>query len=65
MTFYTGIIIFCLSIIGIYIGRIFEQGQRRPLYWLYDAKNINLKDIDSANQEVKLSNYILDTKYDY
>ena len=65
MTFYTGIIIFCLSIIGIYIGRIFEQGQRRPLYWLYDVKNINLKDIDSVNQEVKLSNYILDTKHDY
>jgi dolichol-phosphate mannosyltransferase len=55
MTFFTGIIIFCLSIIASYIGRIFEQGQHRPIYWLSDARNIDMVDTDSDILEVKLS----------
>lgn len=37
---FTGIILFCLGIIGTYVGRIFEQSQNRPLYWLADTRNI-------------------------
>jgi len=60
MTFYTGITIFCLGVIATYIGRIFEQGQRRPMYWLNDARNIDTKDFESGIQEVGLSKSILD-----
>lgn len=62
MTFYTGIIIFCLSIIAAYIGRIFEQGQQRPLYWLYEVRNINWQQFDAGQREVQLSNGIIVNK---
>lgn len=55
MTFFTGIIIFCLGIIASYVGRIFEQGQHRPIYWLSDARNINIADADRDIPEVRLS----------
>jgi dolichol-phosphate mannosyltransferase len=32
MSFFTGIIIFCLGIVATHVGRIFEQGQGRPIY---------------------------------
>lgn len=44
--FFTGLILFCIAIIGAYIGRIYEQGQQQPLYWLCDARNV---DLDSNN----------------
>ncbi|WP_456416391.1 glycosyltransferase family 2 protein [Thiolapillus sp.] len=62
MTFYTGIILFCLSIIATYIGRIFEQGQHRPLYWLYDARNIDLREFSGVSRETRISSSILDSK---
>ena len=37
----TALILFCLAIIGAYVGRIFEQGQNRPLYWIRDARNLD------------------------
>ena len=55
LTFFTGIIIFCLGIIASYIGRIFEQGQERPLYWIYDMKNIEVRDTNSSNRETILA----------
>jgi dolichol-phosphate mannosyltransferase len=64
MTFYTGIVIFCLSIIATYIGRIFEQGQQRPLYWLYDVRNIERQQFDLVAREVQLSNDIIISKED-
>lgn len=42
MTFFAGLQVLCLGIIGSYVGRIFEQGQRRPLYWLADARNVDV-----------------------
>jgi dolichol-phosphate mannosyltransferase len=42
LTFFTGLNLFCLSVIGAYIGRIFEQGQGRPLYWCSYTKNVDL-----------------------
>lgn len=41
MTFYNGIILFSIGIIGSYVGRAFEQAQGRPLYWVGDTKNID------------------------
>ncbi len=38
--FFTGIILFSLGIIGSYIGRIFEQSQNRPLYWVRKSRNL-------------------------
>lgn len=38
--FFTGIILFSLGIIGSYIGRIFEQAQNRPLYWVHKSRNL-------------------------
>jgi len=46
--FFTGIILFCMGIIGSYIGRIFEQGQRRPLYWIRETRNIDFDKTDDA-----------------
>ena len=46
LIFFTGLILFSISILGAYIGRIFEQGQRQPLYWTCDERNI---EIDNTN----------------
>lgn len=42
ITFFTGLILFSIAVIGSYIGRIFIQSQNPPLYWLSDAKNFDL-----------------------
>ena len=39
-TFFTGLILMSVAVVGAYVGRIFEQGQGRPLYWLERARNI-------------------------
>ena len=38
--FFTGIILFFMATIGSYIGRIYEQGQQRPAYWVESKKNL-------------------------
>jgi len=42
ITFSTGLILICLNILGAYVGRIYEQGLGRPLYWLGDIRNIDI-----------------------
>lgn len=37
---YAGLQLTALTALGSYVGRIFEQGQRRPMYWLADARNL-------------------------
>lgn len=59
LTFFTGIIIFCLSIIASYIGKIYEQGQGRPIYWLQDARNVDITSLDTDISEVALSKNII------
>jgi len=63
--FFTGLILFSIAIIGSYVGRIFIQGQRQPLYWLSDARNIDpdrvLKSFGKLH-EVRLSQAILRAK---
>lgn len=39
--FFTGLILFFLAVIGSYIGRIYEQGQNRPPYWLISSRNLD------------------------
>lgn len=41
LTFFTGLIIFSLWVIALYVGKIYEQGRMRPLYWLAGARNID------------------------
>ena len=58
MFFFTGLILFSIAIIGSYVGRIFVQGQKIPLYWLRDARNVDLTKMkDQAGQfrEVEVS----------
>jgi len=60
---FTGLILFSISIIGSYVGRIFSQGQNMPLYWLCDARNINFDKIvrnSDTVREISLSKNILD-----
>ncbi len=59
MTFYTGILLFAIGIVASYVGRVFEQGQRRPAYWLYAVRNIDLSLCDTSIPEVRLANAIL------
>ncbi len=40
VVFFSGLQLFCLGIIGQYVGRIFEQGQRRPLYTVMETRNL-------------------------
>ena len=41
-TFSSGLILFCLNILGDYVARIYEQGLQRPLYWLSDIRNVDI-----------------------
>lgn len=61
LTFYTGLILFSMGIIGSYIGRIFDQGQRRPLYWLQEVRNIDLsnEEYSSDHEEMRISRTIM------
>lgn len=61
---FTGLILFCLAIIGAYVGRIFTQGQNQPLYWLTDARNLDRKGTSKRAEtigEVRLVQNMLDT----
>jgi len=62
LTFFTGVIIFCLAIIASYIGRIFEQGQQRPIYWIAEVRNVNPIGLDPTIREVALSEKILNSE---
>jgi dolichol-phosphate mannosyltransferase len=56
--FFSGLILFCIAIIGSYVGRIFVQGQNSPLYWLCDTRNIDwtrTRDRAMELREVRLS----------
>jgi len=46
VVFFAGLQLFCLGIIGQYVARIFEQGQRRPLYIVMETRNLPVKSLD-------------------
>ena len=65
MFFFTGLILFSIAIIGSYIGRIFQQGQKLPLYWLCDARNLDPDEVLERSgklHEVRLSQAVLKAK---
>lgn len=37
--FFSGILLFFVALIGSYVGRIYEQGQGRPQYWIKYTRN--------------------------
>ena len=41
IAFSSGLTLFGLNVLGAYIARIYEQGLRRPLYWLSDTRNVD------------------------
>lgn len=55
ITIYTGLILMSIAVVGQYIGRIFEQGQDRPLYWVSQTHNIASDRFDQQIPEVKLA----------
>jgi glycosyltransferase involved in cell wall biosynthesis len=60
--FFTGLILFCIAIIGSYVGRIYIQGQNQPLYWLADARNFDPEALNRRQgqiPEIKISQRIL------
>ena len=64
--FFTGLILFSIAIIGSYVGRIFIQGQRQPLYWLCDARNLDPDQVlehSGKLHEVRLSQDVLNAKF--
>ena len=62
VTFFTGLILFSVAIVGSYVGRIFIQGQNPPMYWINDVRNLDLNKLDNrsaALPEIILSKSIL------
>ncbi len=60
LTVFTGLILASIAVVGAYVGRIFEQGQGRPLYWLAEMQNIGEKPLRSGfeSREMRLSGSI-------
>jgi dolichol-phosphate mannosyltransferase len=42
---FSGATLFCLGLIGDYIGRIYEETKQRPLYLVRDLKNLEMKPV--------------------
>lgn len=60
ITVYTGLILMSVAVVGQYIGRIFEQGQDRPLYWISQTHNIPNERFEQEFPEVKLAKRTVD-----
>jgi dolichol-phosphate mannosyltransferase len=60
MTVFTGLILASIAVVGAYVGRVFEQGQGRPLYWLESMRNIGDRPLRSGfeSREMRLSGSI-------
>ena len=52
ITFFTGLILFSVAIVGSYVGRIFIQGQNPPMYWINDIRNVDLDKLDQRSAEL-------------
>ena len=51
-TFFTGLTLFSVAIIGSYVGRIFIQGQNPPMYWISDTRNLELDGLENHSAEL-------------
>ena len=58
--FLFGVVIFCIGLIGLYISKIYQSLQYRPLYWLSKAENIDLERhaAQGVESREKLLNYV-------
>ena len=52
ITFFTGLILFSIAIVGSYVGRIFIQGQNPPMYWINDVRNLDFEKLDKHSAEL-------------
>ena len=59
LTMYTGLILGSIAVIGQYVGRIFEQGQSRPLYWVSAMRNIDPDALRGKSVESKLARRVV------
>lgn len=57
LTVFTGIILAAIAVVGSYVGRIFQQGQDRPLYWISRSHNVAFPKDAAANArpEIRLA----------
>jgi glycosyltransferase involved in cell wall biosynthesis len=64
LTVFTGLILASIAVVGAYVGRIFEQGQGRPMYWLAEMRNVGERPLRSGfeSREMKLSGAISQLK---
>ena len=61
LNFFTGLILMSIAVVGSYVGRIFEQGQQRPLYWLEQARNVRFAaDQQAMSPEARLSRRVIE-----
>lgn len=50
LTFFAGTILLSIAIVGVYVGRIFEESKGRPLYWVSDMRNLDRHEPESSGR---------------
>lgn len=50
---FSGATLFCLGLIGDYIGRIYEETKRRPLYLVRELTNLEMKSVPRAGMMIE------------
>ena len=48
----TGVILLCLGVVGVYLGKVFEQTKLRPLYLVRERLNLGEGEVAVASQPV-------------
>ncbi len=59
LSFYTGLQLLGLAVLGAYLSRVYEQGLGRPRYWVGDARNLRAPAAASDASERALSERVL------
>jgi glycosyltransferase involved in cell wall biosynthesis len=64
LAFFGSLQLFCIAIVGLYVARIYEQGQNRPLYWIEDMDNIPAEALSKFGEtrEISISRKIIESK---
>jgi dolichol-phosphate mannosyltransferase len=47
----TGVVLLCVGVVGIYVGKIFEQAKGRPPYVMMTTRNLSLKSEEADSKE--------------
>ncbi len=67
LTFFSGVQLIAIAVIGEYVARVFEQGQQRPMYWVASTRNLPVESRLGDKQELlepRMSERILRTRHD-